>query len=325
MKFAVIVRRMKHTQMPKEQSGTRTKTTKYFYLKKNILPRRRDDTFSMTMGCRMSPIEFRPTGEPILIDDTYRLIDCSKRVGRRLYSNGCHAVEVVVGKKREQFLEAYNRQHVKPQPRTEVIVPEVKAPIVEEVEPIAEIATPPPVIDEQAEAEEFIEAVDYQELYPVQPDAWYEARIDKASRNTRGILILRLENATATCIPKVISKAPGEHRMCLSTYLPNAVAAVRLEIVNGKYRCLEMQVDDAPISLCETAKVISWDPMKSFGRAERPCGCRITIIGAFDEEVYGFVEAGNWIQFELEKSRNRGNWIGVRARKIEAPSGQGDK
>jgi hypothetical protein len=57
-------------------------------------------------------IEFRPDGTAVEIDDSYKEVPGTRRVGRRLLSNRHHAVEIIVGKKRARLLVEYNRLHV---------------------------------------------------------------------------------------------------------------------------------------------------------------------------------------------------------------------
>src|SRR5258708_5752233 len=133
---------------------------------------------SFRSRCRVS-IEFRPDGTVIEIDSTYSEVPGTRRVGRRLLSNRHHAVEIIVGKKRERLLVQYNRQHFT-KPRTEVIVPEVKVlPAATNVEQIIVAdATPPTQSDEEAE-QEFLNAVpaDDRTLYEPLEDEWFSARV----------------------------------------------------------------------------------------------------------------------------------------------------
>ena len=82
-----------------------------------------------------------------------------------------------------------------------------------------------------------------------------------------------------------------------------------------RYRALEYRVDSDPLSLDETAKIISWNTNKNIGKAQRPCGCHIFIANILDERVYGIVGVGDWIRYKLERSITRNGWVGVWHRK----------
>src|SRR5882672_2561516 len=116
-------------------------------------------------------IEFRPDGSQLEIDATYKEIG-KTRYGKKLLSNGIHAVEVVVGKKRELFLALCEVEHrQKPEPRTQVIVsakPEAEPPA-------AKVSSAAQVANEQIETDEFLDAV--KERYVPQADEWFEAKI----------------------------------------------------------------------------------------------------------------------------------------------------
>ena len=277
----------------------------------------------------MSPIEFRPDGSTIELDDSYKEVLGTRRVGRRLWSNGHHAVEIVIGKKRERWLAEYEQEkRLKAKPVTTVSdVPLRQTEPVEDnivaISPRSQIVvadTPPTVIDEVAESEEFVAAVAAN--YEVGPDDWFECVVQRVSRNGRA-LILQLENATATCVPRKVTESPGDHK---SACLVGMTGAVRLEIVGGVYRALELQILKEPSARRETAKVTWREPARNILKAIRPCGCQIFIAGILDEIIYGEIKVGDDVAFDLERSRSKGNWIGLRARKInDAPLARGEK
>jgi hypothetical protein len=264
--------------------------------------------------------KYRPqVYEPVEVDDDFQIIFEDKR-GRKLISNGRVAFEIIArGKLYDQLLLDYElKQQLKSklvttvsvEPLPQTIVPE-EAVKPEPVEQVVTVEVIPPVsqVDEQTEAEQFVEAVtDYQ----LSPDDWFECVVQRVSNNGRA-LILQLENATATCVPRKVTESPGDHK---GACLVGLTGAVRLEIVGGVYRALELQILKEPSVLRETAKVTWREPARNIFKAVRPCGCQIFIAGILDEVIYGEINVGDEVTFELERSRSKGNWIGLRAKKI---------
>src|SRR6266404_4005757 len=246
--------------------------------------------------------------EPVEVGDDFGVVLHDKSKRRKLVSNGRVAFEIISrGKLYDQLLLDYELKQRR-QPKTTV---QEAAPVVAVAEPVAvkEIfpervadVAPRTVINEQAEV---------QEPYSLSSDDWFECVVDRVSRDGRQ-LILSLENATATCVSMKVTESPGSHSMAC---LVGLTGAVRLEIVGDVYRALELQVLGEPSVLREEASVVWWDPIKNIGKAKRiSCGCHI-FVGSYDI-VYGEINVGDEIVFDLERSRSRGNWIGVRARKL---------
>lgn len=273
------------------------------------------------LGCHMSSIEFRPDGEAVSIDDSYHEVPSSRHPRRRLLTNGRHCIEVIApGKKRNRWLAEYERQQLlKPvaviasEPFRKTVEQEVVAPAVVVVpKPVPTPAAP--AVVEQAEAEEFLEAVTERELYVPSPDEWFEARV-VASRNPK-ILLELTTGDQVSCLADVVTVSPGSHVLCLPI---DTVGSLRMELVNDHYRALEYRVDGDPAQMDETAKVIRWNPQRTFGTARRPCGCQIFIAYTIDENIFGVIHVGDWIRYELRRDRSKDGWVGVEARKIEAP------
>jgi hypothetical protein len=273
------------------------------------------------------PIEFRPDGEPILIDDTYREVKCSRRVGRRLFSNNRHAVEIVVGKKRERWLAEYEReQQLKAKPVTTISV----QPLRETVEPQKmAVAVTVPIqkqvarpIDEQAEAKEFIEAVT---PFIPNPNEWLWAEVHRWNVDKQLLIVVLSNGETVSCIPKLIVDSPGAHKACLA---PKTTGSVRVELVRGKYRCLEAIFEGETASE-EIGQIVKWDTDHRRGWATRPCGDWLYIVddspghGRFENTEEYVVGEADWISFQLVRSEKNDRFIGVKVRKIEAPRGQG--
>ena len=253
-------------------------------------------------------IEFRVSDDsPVEVSDTHQEI--SARGRKRFLVDGGRAFDVWRGKHRERLLAEYEqRLRTKPvatvssEPLRQTIVPEeiVKQEPVEQVV-VADVA--PPIV--------VTAATDYE----LNPDDWFECVVQRVSRNGRA-LILQLENTTATCVPRKVTESPGDHGMAC---LVGMIGAVRLQIVGGVYRALELQILKEPSVLRETAKVAWRDPLRNIFKAVRPCGCEIFIAGILDEVIYGDIKVGDEVAFDLERSRSKGNWIGLRARRIDAP------
>jgi hypothetical protein len=261
--------------------------------------------------------KYRPrVYEPVEVGDDFHVVlhDNSKR--RKLVSNGRVAFEIISrGRLYDRLLSEYEFERrlkkepvvtVSTEPLRETVVPEeiVKPEPVEQAAEIVEVTTPA--------------QTDVEEPYSLSADDWFECVVQRVSRNGR-TLVLQLENATATCIQLKISESPGDHKCAC---LVGLVGACRLELVGDVYRATELQVLVEPTTLREEARVTWRDPVLNICKAERPCGCRIFIGGIADEAVYGEINVGDDIVFDLERSRSKGNWIGVRAKKI-SPEGRG--
>ena len=248
------------------------------------------------------PVEFRPTGEPILIDDTYHEVECSKRVGRRLYSNGRHAVEVVVGKKRERWLSQYEFEHRKKPP----IVLDAPLRITEEivippVAPTPPAATIPQIIDEQVEAEEFVDAISaYEEPLTVDPLDWFDCTLRSVLPGGRDV-VGELENgALVIANERDFSLKDTGHSLCLT----GRQAWVRLEL-NAEahrhryaYRAIEAQVVDGDERKRSpgAGTIISWNA--SMGAAKMDCGCSIGVGTRGADETVD-LKVGDKVEFEI--------------------------
>jgi hypothetical protein len=294
------------------------------------------------------PIEFRPDGEPILIDHTYRLVECSKRFGRRLYSNGHHAVEIAVGRKREKWLAEYNRQHFKPE-RTEVRgivatlqqsnIPEsttsttANVAAVERVES-TDIAQPPVQVDERPRAQivqtdseaeqEFLNSVpaDDRTLYKPLEHEWFLAHVVHRDWQNGKYILLELSTGDIVYCPwQRVTRSPGNHSICLPL---ETECSVRIVLDHGKYFALEMHTEgQEPFSVAR-AQISKWHGMA--GSAYRECLCPIFVLCTRENwEIASTIQVGDWVEIVHRPSEKRG-WVGFIQRKISAPlSGNGDK
>lgn len=256
--------------------------------------------------------------EPVELDETFEVV--REKRGRKTVSNGKIAFDIVSrGRVYDRLLADYQKQLTKAKSPVAIIASEplrqtVEAPIVAPapvaVTPVASATTA--VIDEKAESEEFVQ-VSGEEKYVPSPDEWFEARVVK-SHNPK---LLTLELTTGDrlpCVPAFVTDSPGGHVLCLPV---GTIGSVRLELFQGYYRALEFRVDGEPASLDEKARIIRWRHEKNNGKAERVCGCHLWIVSAHDDWVHGTIDVGDWVVYRLERSRTRGNWVGVGAKKIQ--------
>lgn len=276
---------------------------------------------SVAQGEARKVIEFR-TGDdsPVETDETYR--EVWAKLSKRLITNGSHAVEVWRLRKRDRLLAAYEEEQKRQQQtqKTET----VPAPIrkTDEVEIAARIAaaaqatieTNVQVIDEEAEAQEFLNVA--ADPVDVDPNDWFECVL-KRRLPALPILIGEFSNGQTVWIhEREVTRLPG-HSLCLP---PGTPLFVRMEINKPKkgeihkkyqYRALEAQIDGEPVELHAQGTVTNW--RGSYGGARRDCGCNIFLRTEGADVELG-LNAGDRVEFDLMYSEKRHVWFGCNIR-----------
>lgn len=264
-------------------------------------------------------IEFRTSdNSPVEIDETYNEV-WAKR-SKRLITNGKLAIEVWQFRKRDRLLAAYeDQQRVQP-PLTEAKV--VTAPLrkteevkIEKVTAMKAAVAAPQVIDEEAEAQEFADAV--ADPVEVDPNDWFECKLKYRLPAPKQILIGELANGQAVYIhEREVTRCPA-HSLCLP---PGTSLFVRIEVnkmSDGKnhgrhqYRALECQIDGDPTELHQRGTVSNWQGSYGGGRME--CGCNIFL--RTDEQ--SDLNVGDRVEFDLTYSEKKRAWIGTNIAKAQ--------
>jgi hypothetical protein len=300
----------------------------------------RDGDMKMSTGCRMS-IEFkrgpldvhkRRTYEAVEVGADFRVVFEDKHGRRKTVSNGRVAFEIISrGRLYDQLLLDYElKQRAKLKPVTTVsTVPLRETPQETVVEPVktasgkftlsdrgqaqvvADVTPTIQVIDEVAEAEQFIEAV---EPWIPDPNDWYEARL-KFAMVDKQFLVAELENLEEVWIPeRDITRRPA-HSLCLPV---STSLLVRLEpnVANHRfrYRGLECQIDGEPTETHATGEITHW--CGTFGGARMSCGCNIFVMAPSRYDQLE-LDTGDKVAFEIKLSDKNKKYIGVNTRQRE--------
>jgi hypothetical protein len=271
------------------------------------------------------------TYEPVEIGSSFRVVLEDKRSRRKLITNGTSAFEILKrGKLYDRLLAEHEFKHRSKVPAITVSIKPLRETIVSEEikpEPVKQVAVadvPPPAIDEQAEAEQFIKAVT---PFIPNPHEWLWASVHKWNVDKQLLIVALSNGETVSCIPKLIVDSPGAHKACLA---PKTTGSVRVELVRGKYRCIEA-VFEGETANEEIGRIVKWDTDHRRGWVTRPCGDWIYVVddspghGRFENTQEYIVGEADWISFQLVRSEKNDRFIGVKVRKIEAPTAQGDK
>jgi hypothetical protein len=287
------------------------------------------------------PIEFkwekhnpyrRRVYEPVEVGGDFHIVSQDRRSRRKLVSNDRVAFEIISrGKLYDQLLGEYELgRRLKKEPAVTVSIKPLRETIVSEEikpEPVKQVAVadvPPLVIDEQAEAEQFIEAVT---PFIPNPNEWLWAEVHRWNADKKLLIVALSNGETVSCIPKLIVDSPGAHKACLA---PKTTGSVRVEMVKGKYRCLEA-IFEGETADEEIGRIVKWDTDHRRGWVTRPCGDWIYVVddspgrGRFENTEEYVVGEADWISFQLVRSEKNDRFIGIKIRKIEAPTAQGDK
>jgi len=265
-------------------------------------------------------VEFRPDGEPVLIDSTYSEVPGSRRVGRRLFSNRRHAVEVLSpGKRRDRLLAEYNQQ-LSPKPKTEVVVvsePKEAPVAVEVLQPVTTTAVVDTQNDDEA-AQEFLNAVstDDEELYEPHEDEWFAAHIVHTDVRRKYLLLELSTGATVYCPWQKVKRSPGNHSLCLPL---GTECVCRMKLDRRKYWGLEMQVEGEEPHGVSCARITKWHGVA--GSADRECGCPSIFVLCPRELDSTTFSVGDRVEIVHRPSEKRG-WIAIIQRKIGAPTAQ---
>jgi hypothetical protein len=261
----------------------------------------------------MSPIEFRPDGTPVDIGPDYREVASARRNGRRLLSNGIHAVEILSpGKKRDRFLARYEAEH--PQKPEPTVVFDSPLRITQEsTQPVtASATTTRAVVDEQIEVDE---------AFVPDPRDWFDCVL---SLKLQDSIVGELSNGESVWIcERDITVKNGGHSLCLPK---DTRLAVRLEPNRRensfRYSALECQVLDTeqPKETHATGTVLHWGG--TLGGARMPCGCSIGIGTATRDEVLD-LNPGDPVEFEIIFYPKKQKYIGINVQPVQGLRGQG--
>jgi|SRR5579862_9051724 len=176
------------------------------------------------------------------------------------------------------------------------------------------------------ESEEFVAAMTAETFVPDQSE-WLWAQVQHWDAEKKVLVVALSNGLLASCVPSAITDSPGGHKNCLAQ---GTVGSIRLEIVKGKYRCLQA-VFDGETDDEEIGQIVNWDTLNRRGWVTRPCGDWIYVIddspgyGRFENTEKYVVGVGDWVSFHLVRSKNNDRFIGKKIRKIEAPTAQGVK
>lgn len=263
----------------------------------------------------MSTVVFKfPDFEPVKIGDDFRIISNSK--GKAVVTNTQQAFTIVspTSKRHKRLIAVYQQQEIKPEPQTEIVAPRLSTQEEVQQEPVITSndyieGTESPVVSEAVNEEKFV---------PL-PDEWFEVRVQHLLSNRLSLILSLTTGDSVICHPKTITESPGNHKLCLA---PGTVGAARIELFEGRYRCIEAQFDGAPTATEEIGCVTKWDHDRSIGWVERPCGDWLFISSTDGREgTYGVIGLGDWIRFKIGRSRNpnRSGFVGLEAHKIDPP------
>jgi len=151
------------------------------------------------------------------------------------------------------------------------------------------------------------------------PDEWWTVRLDRLSNSGRFLILSLSNNEEVVCLPKAVTESPGLHKLCLP---PGTIGVARIEIVEGKFRALEAQFEGTP-PVEEIGKVIHWDDSRLRGWVQRQCADWLFVASSNGQEgAYGVIGVGDWVRFDIERSKSRSGYVGVAAHKIDAPLAQ---
>lgn len=270
-------------------------------------------------------LEFKIDETPVEVGAEFKIIT-SYHSGRKLVSDNRTAFEILPrGKNYDRLLAEYEAQHRRP--KAEVVTtplrktaesvsvtPPVTVPVTQSVvvvEP-AEVQ----VIDEEAEAQEFIDAT---EPFVPKPEDWYRGETVSAFPGMHCIFAV-LDNGEKVYIQnRDITVSPGDHHYCQR----GAEIWLRLELNprTGKrvapYKALECQIIDENYRAGRESGVISaW--RGSYGVADRPCGCPLFVmlssksfVGVHDFNV------GDEVEFDMVWSEKKKSYIGDNVKRSE--------
>ena len=270
--------------------------------------------------------KYRPrVYEPVEVGDDFHVVLDGNSRRKKLVSNGRVAFEIISrGKLYDQLLLAYeSEQRRKQTPKTVVQAPEV----VEQIE-VAEVATPTVEVAKQAELHETVDIAPSvnaatEEPFVPQSNEWFEVRIEQLSKSGRALLLSLTTGDEVFCDPKTISASPADHKLCLS---PGSLGAARIELRNGRFECLEAQFEGNPSAKEEIGRVVNWSSDKLCGWVARPCGDWLFVVNTNGKEgTYGVIEIGDWVRFNVDRSKKRSGYVGTMAHKIDAPMAQEKK
>ena len=259
---------------------------------------------SVVQGEAGKVIEFRTEDDsPVEIDETYK--EVWAKFSKRLITNGNHAIEVWRLRKRDRLLAAYEEEQKRQQQvqKIETAVAPLRktdeAKIATRIA-AAQAAHEANLFDEEAEAQEFLEAVTTDSWQPL-PSDWYEAKV--AYRDLRRMFI-RLEltdGSQAVCLNRNITHGLAGHTMCVPE---GTLAAVRIEKHGNRYRALECrcQNDELIPKTREKLVIRSWVAGKTFGNGVRVCGCSVFATTSFRGGSYAEYGEGDIVEADISQS-----------------------